>query len=321
MINLPGMARRILLFSGLALAVVLLAIAAGAWWLLRTDGEPDFPARRGELATVTAEPVVAEAGGFVSQAVRLRSDTGLEVDLRVLRPAEPGTRAVLVLLGGHRTGRDAVRLLGAPGNVAVVALDYPYAGPERPRGWRQVWQAFRLARPALADTVPAILLATEWAARQPWADRDRMELLGVSLGVPFATAAGALEPRFDRLWLIQGGATLEDWLAHNLERRIASPTGRRLAARLLHRLAAGPHYEPERWLAQVAPRPVVVIGARQDRRLPAPLLERMHAAAGEPRELLWLDGDHIDRNPAAVREILALVLARVEAPGAPAASP
>lgn len=305
------MLRRRPLLLGIAL-VGLLAMSAVAWWAVTGAGHANFAERRGHLVGVHAEPVVVEDGGFVSQAVRLRADTGLEVSLRVLRPEGDGVHPVLVLLGGHRTGRDAVKLIGSPGGVAVIALDYPYAGPERPRGWRQVWRAFRLARPALADTPPALLLAAEWAARQTWAEAGRMELVGVSLGVPFAAVAGALEPRFSRVWLIQGGATLEDWLDHNLERRIASPGWRRFAARVLHSLARGDRYEPEPWVAQVAPRSVVVIGARQDRRLPAPLLRRLHAAAREPCELIWVEGDHVDRQPEAVRELVALVLARLD---------
>lgn len=298
-----------------------MALGAVAWWVVGGAGRADFVERSGRLVEATVDPAVVEPGGFISQTVSLRADTGLEVSLRVLRPVGEGARPVLVLLGGHRTGRDAVKLLGAPGGVAVVALNYPYAGPERPRGWRQVWRAFRLARPALADTPPALMLAAEWAARQAWADAGRMELVGVSLGVPFAAVAGALESRFARVWLIQGGATLEDWLDHNLERRIASPGGRRFAAWAIHGLARGSRYEPERWVAKIAPRPVVVIGARQDRRLPVALVERLHAASGEPRELIWVDGDHVDRQPEAVRELVALVLSRVGRNGAPAAAP
>lgn len=299
----------------------LMALGAVAWWVVGGAGRADFMERRGRLVEATVDPAVVEPGGFISQTVGLRADTGLEVSLRVLRPVGEGARPVLVLLGGHRTGRDAVKLLGAPGGVAVVALNYPYAGPERPRGWRQVWRAFRLARPALADTPPALLLAAEWTVQQAWADSGRMELVGVSLGVPFAAVAGALEPRFARVWLIQGGATLEDWLDHNLERRIASPGWRRLATRAIHALARGSRYEPERWVERVAPRPVVVIGARQDRRLPVPLVERLHAAAGAPRELIWVEGDHVDRQPEAVRELVALVLSRIERNEAPAAAP
>ena len=116
---------------------LLVSLAAAGWLAMQARPKHEyFEARRAQLTSFEAEPVRAEAGGFVSQAVRVQGDNGLRVDLRVLRPGgDVVRRPLVVLLGGHRTGRDAVDLLGAPGAFVVAALDYPYDGPERPRGW------------------------------------------------------------------------------------------------------------------------------------------------------------------------------------------
>ena len=64
--------------------------------------------------------------GQVWQLLTIASDSGLNVTFRVIRPAEPAsTLPVLMILGGHRTGSDAVDLFGNVGNRAVVALGYP----------------------------------------------------------------------------------------------------------------------------------------------------------------------------------------------------
>ena len=53
----------------------------------------------------------------------MTASTGLVVDLRVVRPADiAGRLPLVVLLGGHRTGRDAVDVVGYPGAMVVAAL-------------------------------------------------------------------------------------------------------------------------------------------------------------------------------------------------------
>ncbi|MSU46800.1 MAG: hypothetical protein EXS42_06685 [Lacunisphaera sp.] len=288
-------------------------VASGGWLALQAWPKHGyFEARRAPVATVEVEPPRTEVGGFISQAVRVRAANGLHVDLRVLRPAAVAVRLPLVvLLGGHRTGRDAVDLLGAPGPFAVAALDYPYDGPERPRGWRQSLATIPAARRALLETPQAVLLALDWLTAQPWVDPSRVELVGVSLGVPFAAVVGALEPRFRRVWLIHGGAGNREWIEHNLGTKVQSELLRGIAGRLVYLLAHGPTLEAEYWAPRIAPRPVIIIGAREDRRLPPHLVERLHAAAGEPKELIWIDGGHVDRRPEAVRRLLELVRARL----------
>ena len=280
---------------------------------LATPRPGQFLKRVSTVAKVETEPLRPAAGGLVSQAVRLHGENGLRVDLRVLRPeGEHKPLPLLVLVAGHRTGRDAVDLLGAPGPYVVAALDYPYDGPERPRGLRQSIAAIPAARRAMADTPAAALMAIDWLAARPWVDSSRMELLGVSLGSPFAGVIGALEPRIRRVWFIHGGADLHAWLGHNLQERIRSDAFRRPIAWLAYALAHGPSLESELWVPRIAPRPVVVIGAREDKRLPAELIERLHEAVPGPKELIWMEGGHVDRRPEAVRQLLDLVRSRLE---------
>jgi hypothetical protein len=51
-------------------------------------------------------------------------------------------------------------------------------------------------------------------------------------------------------------------------------------------------------------------------------VERLYAAAGEPKELLWTQGRHIEPSrPQVLRQLLDTVRARVLEAPAPAASP
>ncbi len=274
-----------------------------------------FAQRRGNSHTAGTGPWQAESGGFISQAVTVRADTGLVVNLRVLRPAGiEGPLPLVVILGGHRTGRDAVDLIGAPGPMVVAALDYPYDGPERPRGIRQSLAMIAAARRGLRDTPPAVRLALDWLSIQPLVDPAHMELMGVSLGVPLATTVAAADERISRLWLVHGSGDNRRWIAHNIGSRVKWVPLREVIAWLLHLLARGPAFEAGSRVGLVAPRPVVIIGARDDARLPALMVEALYAAAGEPKTLLWTEGGHVDRRPEIVQQILDIVRRHILGP-------
>lgn len=300
-------ARRLLAAAVGTTVLLVLVIVLAAAWLGRPQVEW-FERPRGTAIERdrTSQPL--------GEALELQADDGFIVRLGVVRDlTHDRPRPVLVVLGGHRTGRDAVRLVGDPGAIAVVAVDYPYDGPDKIRGVRQAFAEAPHIRHALLNTPRALSQALDWVLAQPWADATRTELLGVSLGVPFAAVAGARDTRFSRVWLIQGSGDNEVWLERNLERRIGQPLLRGFAAWTLHRLAHGPSFRTADWVAQIAPRPVVIVGARADERLSHDLVEQLYTAAGEPRELLWVPGRHVNpRRPETVQPLLALVRERIQ---------
>lgn len=301
----------------LALVPLLAILAWGGWWLadharLRHDA---FVAHRGAVPTANLEAVVPHLGGFTSQALHLSTASGLRVDARLLRPTmQDGPLPVIVLLGGHRTGRNAVDLVGHPGPFVMVALDYPYHGEIEIRSVASFFRGLREIQQALLDTPPAVSLVLDWLAAQPWADTGRAELVGVSFGAPFVAVAGALDERFRRVWIIHGGAGNRGWIEHNLKKRVPQDWLRPAAATLAHLLAYGSSFDTEDWVARIAPRELVVVGAREDERLPPHKVERLYAAARQPKELIWTEGGHIDpRRPELVRALLKLVRDRITA--------
>ena len=302
-----------------AAAGLLLALgAAGAWWLadLARPRHGEFVERRGVLVAAETAAPVHQSGDFTSQLVRLRSDSGLRVAARVLRPEGQRDRLpIIVLLAGHRTGQDAVDLIGHPGEVATVAIDYPYHGSTDVRSGASFFRSIRDIQRALLDTPPAASLVLDWLESEPWADTGRAELVGVSFGAPFVAVAGALDERFRRVWFIHGGAGNRGWIEHNLGERIPQAWLRPLVASFVHLLAYGNSFDTEAWVARIAPRPVVIIGARDDEQLPEHKVAKLYAAANEPKELLWTDGGHVDpRRADIVRALLEIVHERVDRP-------
>ena len=304
-------ARRGLLVLAGAVALVVAGVAMLALVLRARDPVPRFAERRGTLAA--AEPGETRTdSGHVLQSVRLRSTSGLAVELMVKRPASGAPGPLVLILGGHNTGMQAATLIPDTEGRVVAALAYPYQGPHRIKGL-QVLRWAPDIRAAMLDTPPAIQLAMDWLLAQPWVDARRVEGVGASLGAPFMTVAAATDRRIGRLWLVQGGADTRALLAHNARRYLPDALNP-LGATLADILVAGPYLSPERWIGDIAPRPVVLVNSTEDERIPRRQVEQLYAAAREPRSMVWLSGRHVmRRRPEVVRQLVSTVLARMEA--------
>ena len=299
---------KITLFSVLSIAA--LSSAALIW--LRVDAaRPQaayFDARQGRLADVQILDE-ADVAGQTSTLFALRSDSGLGVTVRVIKPDHAGTPlATLVVLGGHRTGSDAAGLFGNVDGKAVVAMDYPYDGPESVRGIAEVLGTVPLARRAFRDTPPAVSLVVDWLEDQAWVNSDQLFIVGASLGVPFAALAAARDDRIDGAILVHGAADNLAWLEVQVARRNDVRFLHRPLATVIHWLAYGPTFDTVKNVREISPRPVVIVGAREDERTPATQTEALFLAADEPKAMRWTTGRHIQPNRVEiVRELLGLL--------------
>ncbi len=277
-------------------AVFLIAVAALSFIVFVLDARRDrdlyFSERRGADFTVIEEP--GQPGD--NRLLRLSSETGLDVRIRVIRPLQLTQEPLrtLLIIGGHRTGSRAVELADRPACCNIVAIDYPMDGELESDTLRSILMSVKSVRHAALDTVPAIFLAVSWLESQDWVDKQRLELVGASLGVPFAATAAALDTRIDKLWLIHGAADNQAWLQHNVARRGTGPLMQPVYAKLIYWLLYADNFDTGRRVASIAPRPVAIIGARQDERTPAGQAEALFDRAGEPKELMWTDGAHIE---------------------------
>jgi hypothetical protein len=306
--------RRPLLF--VTLATVTALGAAGAY-LLR-DPLPRFLARRSSLDTVTEGAPMLDRG-YEIQQVRLAATSGLAVELTTRRAVEDSTGRLplVVVLGGHHTGRDAVRLLGDTRGTVVAAVSYPFTGDPRPDA-ATFLREIPAIRGAFLDTPPALMLALDYLLGRSDVDTTRVEAVGVSLGAPFVSIAGALDTRFTRVWVLHGSGGSFAPLERNMRRTIRFAPARIVAAALANVIIAGPRLAPEQWVPRIAPRPFVMVSAEGDERLPRAAVESLYRSALEPKTLVWMPGRHVHADTATIRQLADIVLARVRAPGSPA---
>jgi hypothetical protein len=80
-------------------------------------------------------------------------------------------------------------------------------------------------------------------------------------------------------------------------------------------LISGPRFAPEKWIGRVAPRPVVMLNAEDDEKIPRHSVEVLWEAAREPKDLVWLPGQHMmGSRPEVLERLVTEVMQRAEAP-------
>jgi len=108
--------------------------------------------------------------------------------------------------------------------------------------------------------------------------------------------------------LVYGAGDLDRVLAANLTLR---PRALRQAAAWL---ATRPfrELEPERYIALIAPRPLVMVNGIDDPQMPRAAVEALFAAAREPKSIVWLRTGHLmPTDSTLIRALVDTALARL----------
>ena len=253
------------------------------------DWLPRFIARRAALASVS-ETVLETGPGRTLVHVALVDGEGIEVEGH-LRVPDGGTapRPALLVLGGVRTGRRTVDFVGDSGNWLVLALDYPYRGKKRGLSRGEFVAALPAMRRAMLDTVPAGRLALDYLWRRGDVDRERVVLVGGSLGALFVPALAAADERVAAAAVLFGAGDLEALIDANLE--VGWPA--KPFATWLGSVIVSP-LEPLKYIGRISPRPVFLLNGTEDPTMPERCSRALHDAAREPKTVRWLPLGHVD---------------------------
>jgi hypothetical protein len=295
----------------LAVAASLVVVAA-ALVLAEAQGSPErLRARKGRIVAVEVHRL-GEDPASTLDALVVRSSTGLEARGRVRTPrAGTGPYAGAVLLGGVKRGSRIVTASGLDAiarSAVLVSLDYPV----QPSASR--WKALSLvgrSRSAAFDTVADVLLLLDYQQSRPDVAPGRLVLIGGSLGAVAVTVAGGVDPRPAAVVALYGGARLGSLMAHTLEHR-----DQRVPYRHWQALALGyglawllTPLEPARYAAEIAPRPFLMVNAIGDSLVPPANVLALYEAARGPKELIWVDGEHVQPSETLLLTQLSGVVA------------
>ena len=286
----------------LPLAAVLVGCsAAGVGCLyLRSDKRAVFQEVAGDFREARVLEASSE-GGHETRLVELVNHRGEAVSTAwVRRPAMLSANyRIAMVYSGANTGKKILELIPARADLVLVAPQYPYARPRTPPSYL-TWPLD--VRRAVFRGVAGGLLAVSFLEEAEGLDARRLLLVGASLGTPFAVLHAALDARVPRVLLVHGGGDFPLIL-----RSIADRRGRPWRGRLEGWLAEAilDSFDPIHYIAEIAPREVLLIGARNDRYFPAASTLQLYERAGEPKRLLWTEGAHVaSRRTAALDEVL-----------------
>jgi dienelactone hydrolase len=211
----------------------------------------------------------------------------------------PGRPVPLVIVvGGLRGGSNAVRELtavaGDLGPNAIVGFDWPLPRDPGPLDIALHVPTLRRHVLSVPGQVDALLA---WASHEPWADGERVSLLGFSLGGFVVPAAQRLaeERGASVRWtvLAYAGAPIGAVIAGHpgvQPRWVASLLGS--AADLMLRPV-----EPSLHLPHLRGRFLLLGAARADRLIAPAAAARMRELTPQPRTVVLIRGDHMGVGP------------------------
>ena len=204
------------------------------------------------------------------------------------RPAGPGPFPCIALLHGLGGNKEQLFNLLAPELVkqgfAVFALDAALHGERREEG-KSPQAAFLKVVP---DTVKDWRQALDWLTKRPEINKERIGLLGYSMGAFQGSILMGVEPRFQAATLCVGGDPFVKF------------PGAALAS-------------PSNFIAHAAPRPVYFANGTKDTTVTPTASKTLLDAAKAPKIIHWIESGHI-LPPTEVRKGLDWLALRLKLP-------
>ncbi|MBC7789205.1 MAG: hypothetical protein H7Z74_04615 [Anaerolineae bacterium] len=260
-------------------------------------------------APVSAEVTYERARGrYDLYRIRLRAG-GETASGKLLRPRRGSGPFPAVLLNNGRELNSAALEYLPPefGDVVVLSLDYPEGVPNEIDPLTLLLHGDRISR-ELRRIPRFFSMGGAYLTQRVDVDSSRLAMVVTSFAVPFGVRAAAEDQRFRNVGLIYGAAELGTVLEANLT----------LKPRFLRSVAAWfasqlyDEFDPARYVARIAPRPVIMVNGRDDRQMPVQAVWALYNATHEPKTLIWLTTGHLlPTNTVLIRALVDTTLARL----------
>ena len=192
-------------------------------------------------------------------------------------------------LGGSKEIMSGMALFEAKNGYASLVIDEYGQGERGPLKTVSNQQAEELAT-TVSQTAMDVRRGLDYLATRPDINSKRIGLAGVSLGAIIGTVTSGVEPRIKAAVLISGGG---DWglILKTLSARSATVGGRDTSAFKKIDFAAlttllAPE-DPLTFAPHIAPRPLLMLGGRQDTTIIPQAQTELFDAARQPKQIVW----------------------------------
>jgi dienelactone hydrolase len=295
-----------ILFLGSLCAADQPAVEQGTVTFTPTSNQKDIPERyrldKGQFRYRMNKLRELPVSGFDVYEVRFPSPVkspcpeNNTVYAEYYRPRGKGPFPCVIVLDITAGDQSLSRLIAghlAQNKIGGLFVQMAYYGPRRPPGSR-----LRLLSPDVSHTLEAVrqtVLDLRWAAAwmesRPEIDKNRLGIMGTSLGSFVAALTGEMEPRLNRVGVMLGGGGFVD--AFYDDPRVAS-------YRRFWEALGGTKEMVAQIIAPVDPitcaerlknHKVLIIAAKNDEIVPPRMAEALWKASGR-QKIVWLNAGH-----------------------------
>jgi dienelactone hydrolase len=244
-------------------------------------------------------------GAYVVESLSFRGAGGERVPALLIRPTgveRPPCVLFLHGLGGSKRDAEFAAVALAPQGIAVLAIDAARHG-DRAQGKLELTPDLAAIDGPMVRTVIDNRRALDYLATRDDVNGDRVVLVGVSMGAILGAIVAGVDERIDAAALLVGGGGWEQMSAtstHPLLQRLREAGGPGAMA----------HVDPVNFAGHISPRPVLLVNGTQDAIIPREAAEALQAAAGEPRQIIWYEGGHVEMPPDVLTVVLSWITAQ-----------
>jgi hypothetical protein len=282
-----------------AVVLAVLVVATGCY------APAEFRLEAPVTATVTPD---SQRGRYDLYRVELRA-AGEIVTGRLLRPRDSaGPFPAVLLNNGRELNSEAVMHLPPDfGDIVVLSLDFPAGIPYELSMRDFIFRAVPI-RDELRRIPRFFSIGGAYLAQREDVDSGRVAMVVTSFSVPFGVIAAARDQRFRNVGLIYGAGDLGSVFEANLDMRPRFL--RAIAGWFVMRLYA--EFEPTQFVAEISPRPLVMVNGADDPQMPVETVRALYHAAREPKALIWLRTGHLlPTDTTLIRALVDTTLARL----------
>lgn len=212
------------------------------------------------------------------------------------RPSGTGPFPAVIVLditAGDQSLSRYLSLFLAQKKIAALFVQMAYYGPRRPPGSK-----LRLLSPNLSHTLAAVRqtvldlrVAAAWLEARPEIDKNRLGIMGTSLGSFMAALTAEMEPKLGRVVVLLGGGGFVDAYYDHPKaasyRKIYETLGG-TKEKLIRILAP---VDPLTCAANLKDHKLLILAGKRDTIVPPKMAEALWQASGR-QKIVWYDCDH-----------------------------
>jgi cephalosporin-C deacetylase-like acetyl esterase len=200
---------------------------------------------------------------------------------------------VLDITGGDQTLSRVIARHLAQNGICALFVQMAYYGPRRPPGssLRLLSTDLEHTFAAIRQTVLDLRCATAWLEARPEIDKQRLGIMGTSLGSFIATLTAEMEPKLGRLAVLLGGADFVDGYWDHPQviryRKVLTALGGKKEQ--VKELIAP--IDPITCVGNLKDRKVLIVAAKNDEIVPPRMAETLWRETGK-QQIIWLNAGH-----------------------------